>query len=596
MSVETQDLSRAAKLRKAAAAIVLTRLPGVLLAVGYVVAAYKTTHNLGFSRDESFYFDAGGRYAQWFRGVFDGTQGIFDKPAVDAAWSANHEHPALVKSMFALSWLFLHEKWKWIAQSSQAFRFPGMLFAGLGVYLIYRIAYTLMKDREAAVGETSERRASLPRVAPEVGGVLAAAMFMTMPRMFYHAHLACFDVAATSMWALSIYAYWRAHTRGTFLSILLCGIAYGLLLETKHNAWLMPAVVVPHTAITLFRAQGSASIKRILPMVSMATLGPAIFVGMWPWLWRDTVARIREYIGFHTHHDYYNMEFLGRNYYEPPFPWTYAPVMIAVTVPAITLGLALLGIALEAHAALRLPKVLKRRTVRQTFNAIVDLSASPRVQSGAVILLGFVAPIAVFFLPSTPIFGGTKHWFPAYPFMCVFSGVGFVEVARRLSAWLSARGVGAKANLVGVALLAAVACLPGALTTQHAHPFALSQYTGLAGGTRGGANLGMGRQFWGFTTQSLAPYFERRAKPGQSVFIHDTTQGAFTVMQEEKRIRPDIRYSIWSAGDTDIAIVHHEKHMIEAEVNLWTVYDTVTPDEVLTHDGVPIITVYKKTP
>ena len=59
-------------------------------------------------------------------------------------------------------------------------------------------------------------------------------------------------------------------------------------------------------------------------------------------------------------------------------------------------------------------------------------------------------------------------------------------------------------------------------------------------------------------------------------------------------MRPDLSANIWSIQDTQWAIVHHELHMIETETNIWTVYGTAVPEYVLTHDGVPIISVYKR--
>ena len=46
----------------------------------------------------------------------------------------------------------------------------------------------------------------------------------------------------------------------------------------------------------------------------MAVLGPLVFLGHWPWLWTDTLARLKGYVGFHMHHSYYNIEYLGVNW------------------------------------------------------------------------------------------------------------------------------------------------------------------------------------------------------------------------------------------------------------------------------------------
>src|SRR6185436_14712891 len=120
-------------------------------------------------------------------------------------------------------------------------------------------------------------------------------------------------------------------TRHPILWALALGVAYGLTLETKLNAWFLPAVIFPHALFangrTMFR-----QLRRLRPhvpwnLLSMAVLGPAVFIACWPWLWNDTLPRIKEYANFHLNHEYYNMEFLGVNYFGPPSPRGYMPVM-----------------------------------------------------------------------------------------------------------------------------------------------------------------------------------------------------------------------------------------------------------------------------
>ena len=75
----------------------------------------------------------------------------------------------------------------------------------------------------------------------------------------------------------------------------------------------------------------------------MATIGPLVFYALWPWMWNDTFPRLQEYFNFHLHHEYYNIEYLHKNYWSPPSPKSYAPVMIFATVPGVTLLLFLVG-------------------------------------------------------------------------------------------------------------------------------------------------------------------------------------------------------------------------------------------------------------
>jgi hypothetical protein len=285
------------------------------------------------------------------------------------------------------------------------------------------------------------------------------------------------------------------------------------------------------------------------------------------------------------------------NYFSAPSPRLYMPVMILATVPSVTMVLFFSGIVLRAKAEWeRLRAWMRARAEKSDAE---KKEASPFARDGEADLLfigAFGAAIFFWFLPKTPIFGGTKHWMTGYPFLCLFAGYAFDRV---LQAMKRALGTVARfrenPRLVAgaqVALYASVLAAPLAVT-EHSHPFGLSSYVPLVGGTAGGADLGLNRQFWGFTTQSLEPYFEANAPRGATVYFHDTIWDAWSRLIDEKRIRPDLR-GVGSIGEAEFAIVHLERHMLEVEYNEWSVFGTDVPDYVLTHDGVPIIDVFRR--
>src|SRR5690606_37389915 len=115
--------------------------------------------------------------------------------------------------------------------------------------------------------------------------------------------------------------------------------------NTKHNSWLLPPVLMLHFVSTA--AWRSREGRRLSgpskALLCMSLIGPLVFYASWPWIWRDTWARLLEYVRFHTGHAYYNMEFLGHTYHKPPMPRLYAWVMTLATVPATTLLLFGLG-------------------------------------------------------------------------------------------------------------------------------------------------------------------------------------------------------------------------------------------------------------
>jgi hypothetical protein len=128
--------------------------------------------------------------------------------------------------------------------------------------------------------------------------------------------------------------------------------------------------------------------------------------------------------------------------------------------------------------------------------------------------------------------------------------------------------------------------------TAHSHPFGLSAYVPLVGGTAGGADMGLNRQFWGFTTQTAAAeYLNPKAPRGANVFILDTTWDAWARMQEEGRVRGDLRV-VGSPAEAMLSLVQHELHMNEVDYDIWIADGSDAPVYVVTHDDVPIVSIY----
>lgn len=541
-------------------------LVGLVLTVSYCALLLGTSRDLGMTRDEGFYVDAAERYAQWFELLASDRPAALEQANIDRFWETNHEHPSLPKSLFALSWL-AHRTWDVFPEDSMAFRFPGMLMSALVLWLIW------------AFGARAYGRAV---------GAFAAVAWALMPNVFYHSHLDCFDVPIVTMLTLVTYCYWRSLAEPRWA--LVAGIAYGLALATKHNAWVLPLVLGVHWLGFVLpgelaaRRAGKGVVTTVVPwwLVGMALLGPPIFVGIWPWLWNDTVARFQEYASFHLHHVHYNTAYLGRTYFGPPGPVSFPFVMTLFTVSAVTIVLALAGIALRARALV--PPWLVR-VVWPHGRVERD-----RQHTDVLMLGSMLAPMVVIAMPWTPIFGGTKHFLAGWVFMALFAGIAFVRVARAVRDQAADRVPALKE--AAPALTAAVLLAPSAVDTVHSHPFGLSFYGAAAGGVPGAADLGMMRQFWGFTTGSLVPWLNEHVPERGSVWICDTLPSAWRMLQRDGRLREDIRAS-WDLVGADYAIVHHEDHFVEVDYQIWMAFGRVDPIYVLTYDGVPIISVYE---
>ncbi len=538
-------------------------LIGFGLLVAYVTVLLATADDLGYARDEGFYVQAAKAYGRWFALLFEDPARAMTRAAVDRHWATNSEHPAFVKSLFALSYQLLHVKWKVFAEEGTAFRFPGMVLSGLAVAVTY------------AWGA---------RVLGRMAGLVAALSFACMPRVFYHAHLDCFDMPVVAMWLVTTYAYWRSLEPGSLTWAIAAGVLYGLFLNTKHNSWLLPGALIAHFVLArgtaFWRELARGRVRAPLALLCMATLGPALFYALWPWIWRDTGQRLADYAQFHLAHEYYNMEFLGVTYWEPPMSRWYAPLMTVATVPAITLALSGLG-----------GFVMLRRFASARLGGEAPSAASPAPWAPRLLwLFCIVLSYAPWLSSSTPIFGGTKHWMTAYPFMALFAADGFVAARDALGrAFPRISG----SPRVAAAVLAGLVLVGPATMAWSSHPFGLSAYTPVVGGAPGAATLGLNRTFWGYTTGAVAGHLDETAPKGASVFLHDTAFQSWAVMAHDGRVRRDLRPTLDIVG-SDLALYHHEPHMARVEYQIWTSYGTTRPSHVGTHHGVPVVWVFSR--
>lgn len=562
-----------------------------VLATVYLVWLVSTATDLGYSRDEGFYFAAADSYRGWFKVLFSDPARAFEQGTVDRYWRANNEHPAFVKSLFALSRDFLFERWRLFSEPGTSYRFVGMVFSAIAVAVTYiwgKQVYSL----------------KFPRGLARLGGCVAALSFAFVPRVFYHAHLDCFDMPVLAMWMVTSYVYWRSFEQRKLTWAVAAGVLYGLLLNTKHNSWLLPFALVAHLLV-VSGPEVIASLKTRRPkvpmgLVFMATLGPAIFYLTWPWIWFDTFARLGAYVRFHTQHVYYNIEFLGQTYFRPPFPRGYAWLMTLATVPAVSLCLFGSGLVLFLKDSFRTRwlSFQSRQKVAGFWNALgfdgepPDLKRPERVwlSAGTLWLLCILCSYAPWFSSQTPIFGGTKHWMTAYPFMMLFGGSAFVSAATALSA-LMPRSL--RRFHITKAALAALTLLGPLLLTRASHPWGLSDYTPIVGGPSGGADLGLNRGFWGYTTGSVQSFINSNAPKGARVFIHDTAIQSWTMMRKDKRVRKDLRAQL-GVANSKLAIYHHEQHMARVEHQIWVDYGSVRPSVVASHQGVPVLWVYER--
>lgn len=507
----------------------------------------------GITRDEAYYMEAGERYVRYYEDVLTGRLSQpFASPTIARYWGYNAEHPPLMKVLYGVSWRVGHGALSLMPEVT-AFRLPTAAAFGLLCALIYLFFVTALGSRR---------------------GALAAALLMfAQPRAFFHAQTAAFDLPAAALWLAVTLAYWRALGSESWRAAIATGLVFGLFLSTKLQSFLLPLALLAHWAgLALVRRAEGRRGPTLRPLVMMGALGPVVMLALWPWLWHHTLARLRVYLDFHWRHPHYHFEYLGRSYDHPPYPWHEPLGMLLLTAPIVLLALAAAGTALLCRPSSPLRAGADDRSTR------------------ALLLFAGGPPVAIFVLGALPIYGETKHWLATMPFLALCAGYAVDRLGAGLERECGLGGDGWRQTATS-ALLILLAVAPAAVETWRSHPYGLSYYNALAGGAPGGADLGMNRQYWGYSVKGVLPWLNANLRPGARLFLHDANHEAYERYVRARQLRPDI-VDAGGLSATEAALVVHEKHFAAVDYAIWEAYGHVGPAEVLTLDGVPLVSVY----
>lgn len=583
---------------------------GGLLA-GIYLALLAATLDIGFPRDESFYFNAGEQYARWFDVLAESPSRAFTRAEVDRAFAYNAEHPALPKILFGLSWrLFgkMHdpqaEPWSrsWYHQSappdpilgwlseSTAMRLPALVTNSFLVFLLYVFAARYLNRRVA--------------LAATIG-------WMLTPHAFWHAHLACFDVPMVVMTFATAYCFYRsvtlgppppgrARARGAWGWAIATAVVWGLALNTKHNAFFLPITFVAWWAWTNRRAfrlsfSGGLRIPEIpLAFLAMLVVSPVVYWALWPKLWFDPIAHLKFYFGFHAKHDFYWAYYWGTLHTKPPFPVAFPFVMSAMTLSGPVALLAVAGLGRTAWQALSGIGAARRRPVAAV---AADAPAGRAPGLTSFLLLNFLVPFAVIAHPSTPIFGGTKHWMPGVPFLMIFAGIAFDRILSALDDLGTRHAAGRGRALRGLLALAVAAAfvVPAARDTLRGHTNGSTFYNAFFGGFGAMGQHRMQREFWGNTAFSALPWLNANAPHRARVDFHDTTWDAVRHYWRDGLLRRDIQ-PVWDHKRADVFLFHWHKEFLDLEADARTALGNPVPAHVVAEDGVPLLNAYARPP
>jgi 4-amino-4-deoxy-L-arabinose transferase-like glycosyltransferase len=338
-------------------------------------------------------------------------------------------------------------------------------------------------------------------------GLIAALSLLTMPRFFFHAHLAAIDVPITSVIFAVMYVFWIGRDRPGLPWTLLLGFTWGLALATKINALFIPPIVL-FVWTLIFRPRRYLFVR----LVMMGLIGISFFILSWPWLYHDLVNHLTAFIGFMTTERLPVEQYYFGRIYAPP-PWHFPFVMSLIVVPFSLLLLAAVGVL----------STMKQKEARPL---------------GGLFLLGGFVSVVIFTTGLGQVFDNERFMMPVFPYIAAFAGIGFVRSVQAVGEFLSNRGIQLRRPQL-VAILVAVVFVPHLLLAYDLYPHLLSYYSEVIGGAYGAKSLRLETTYWCDTYPEVLSYLNTHARPGAVVWAE--CLDVLIYYQLHGQLRPDLQ-------------------------------------------------------
>jgi hypothetical protein len=259
--------------------------------------------------------------------------------------------------------------------------------------------------------------------------------------------------------------------------------------------------------------------------------------------------------------------FFGRLYYTNQLPWYYPFFLIGVTIPESILVLALIGIASIHHLRVQRPAMVLF-LVNAVFIPVMGL------------------------LPGAVLHDGVRQLLSGLSFLVALAGGGFhmlIEFlkvqAGKVRATEKIKNLQPKIIATGFVLL----LFPAALDLFLYHPYELSYYNRLIGGTRGAYEQGLEvTYFMEAFTPGFLQYLNEKL-PARAVINASFANFMFQYYQKENRLRPDLQFTDKQSADYYVLLTRRSVWSKKE----WTLFNKNSALAAVRLGAVPLVSVYR---
>lgn len=407
----------------------------------------------------------------------------------------------------------------------------------------------------------------LPRIGT-LAALFAGASLVLLPRFLAHSFYNLKDPPEACLYVAAVTLAYLALTRERRRWWILAGIATALSLATRPNAFFIPVQMLVFFLLVRWRTpRGEVPAVRIPPRSFL--LGSVAFLVAYyaasPPYWVHPIDGppqvIRALLSIGNH------DISGTS---APGPWwervsLHAPLRILWTTPPLLLALALLGI----------------------------LRGAPTGTLQAFLLAGLLVPGLRNLIPGMRNYGGVRHVFEFFPFLCAFAGIGAAAIWESVNSALhlsSALGRRITAGAVALCLL-----VPSAVAVATTYPNGIAYFNSFVGGLAGARErrISDAGDYWCASYWEGIAWISEHADPGAGLFVPHAPWVAEAIAPV--RLRPDLH--LWS-GETEgppsplfVLFTSGYHRPLRQQIE-----ERMTPVHEVRVQGAPILFVYRLDP
>ncbi len=287
-------------------------------------------------------------------------------------------------------------------------------------------------------------------------------ILMTMPRLFFHAHLLALDLPVMALYFLTVLLFYKTMQKRSQVLIVTTSIILAAIIATKITGYFIFIALLIYSLYYYIRYKQvpyvSAGRINVPILFIVYIIAGIIFLTASPQLYSNPLGFIT-YFQFNA--DRAGPVFLFGGLHDPwaPISYLYVPFALFTTFNAFHVIFAIIGMLF----------VLRNRQKKTFF---------------MYLLIMFGSTLLFFMLPFVPKTDADRLFLVIYPFMALFGGIGFVEGVNILWSHMKKRW-----NKDVLVLIASVLLLAaGIYSVGSSHPFESSYFNVFVGGTEGVAD------------------------------------------------------------------------------------------------------------